>query len=189
MCWGRSGNTTLLDRSHKIGKVPDHAWHPRCCEKGTPIGVDDRLPVPSVQPFSDKQIDWSTFRRPGGDRDRERAAVRRGAGAYARSFGIAAAADRDCRRAQGHQPLDVRSCRRCSTRWWSRRLASAKRKMRSSCCVMANSIAVARLSAFRPDFENTLRRRPHPADRGTESPARRALEAKQFTISDVHRRS
>ena len=48
------------------------------------------------------------LRRPGGDRDRERPAVRRGAGADARLRGGAAAADRDRRRAEGHQPLGVR---------------------------------------------------------------------------------
>ena len=48
------------------------------------------------------------LRRPGGDRDRERAPVRRSAGAHARADGIAAAADRDRRHAQGHQPLAVR---------------------------------------------------------------------------------
>ena len=49
------------------------------------------------------------FRRPGGHRDRKRAAVRRGAGEDARPRGIASAADRDRRRAEGHQPLGVRS--------------------------------------------------------------------------------
>ena len=48
------------------------------------------------------------LRRSGGDRDRECAAVRRSAGAYARAFRIAAAADRHRRRAQGHQPVDIR---------------------------------------------------------------------------------
>ena len=54
------------------------------------------------------------LRRPGGDRDRERAAVQRGAGAHRRSVRVAAAADRHRRRAQGHQPLDLRSASRCS---------------------------------------------------------------------------
>ena len=49
------------------------------------------------------------LRRPGRHRDRERAAVRRGAGAHARPRGGAATADRDRRRAEGHQPLGVRS--------------------------------------------------------------------------------
>jgi len=45
---------------------------------------------------------------PGADRDRERPAVRRSAGAHRGLARIAAAADRDRRRAQGDQPLDVR---------------------------------------------------------------------------------
>ena len=48
------------------------------------------------------------LRRPGGDRDRKRAPVRRGAGAHARPRRGAAAADRDRRGAEGHQPLGVR---------------------------------------------------------------------------------
>ena len=50
----------------------------------------------------------SDLRRSGGDRDRERAAVRGGAGAHARASGVAPAADRDGRRAEGHQPLGLR---------------------------------------------------------------------------------
>src|SRR5262249_18932740 len=49
------------------------------------------------------------LRRPSGDCNRERAAVRRGAGAHARAYRIAAAADRHRRCPQGYQPLDVRS--------------------------------------------------------------------------------
>src|SRR5262249_31730524 len=45
------------------------------------------------------------LRRSGGDRDRERAAVRRGTGAHARAHRGAAAADCDRRCPQGHQPF------------------------------------------------------------------------------------
>ena len=51
----------------------------------------------------------ANLRRPGGDRDRERALVRRGAGAHARPDRGAAIADRDRRGAEGHQPFGVRS--------------------------------------------------------------------------------
>jgi transcriptional regulator with GAF, ATPase, and Fis domain len=46
-------------------------------------------------------------RRPSGDRDRERAAIRGRTGAHARADRIAPAADRHRRRAQGHQSLDL----------------------------------------------------------------------------------
>ena len=49
------------------------------------------------------------LRRPGGDRDRERAAVRRGAGAHARTLRGAGAADGDLGGAQGHQQLARRA--------------------------------------------------------------------------------
>ncbi len=49
------------------------------------------------------------FRRAGGDRDGECAAAQRIAPAHERSAGVARIPDRDQRRAQGHQPLDLRS--------------------------------------------------------------------------------
>ena len=56
-----------------------------------------------VRPFTDKQIELvQKFRRAGRHRHREHAAAQRAAR-------IAAAADRHRRRAQGHQPLDLRS--------------------------------------------------------------------------------
>ena len=56
-----------------------------------------------VRPFTDKQIELVTeLRRAGGHRHREHAAAQRAAR-------IAPAADRHRRRAQGHQPLDLRS--------------------------------------------------------------------------------
>ena len=62
-----------------------------------------------VRPFTEKQIELvSYFCRSGRDRYRERAALRRGKGAYRGLKQIAAAADRDRRRAEGDQPLDLR---------------------------------------------------------------------------------
>ena len=56
-----------------------------------------------VRPFSDKQIELvENFRQPSSHRHREHAAAQRAAR-------VAAAADCHRRRAQGHQPLDLRS--------------------------------------------------------------------------------
>ena len=60
---------------------------------------------PLYRPALHRQADRAGHhvRRPGGDRDRERAAVRRGAGAHARSHRVAGAADRDLGGAACHQ--------------------------------------------------------------------------------------
>jgi GAF domain-containing protein len=66
-------------------------------------GAFNRRQVELLQTFADQ---------PSGDRARERPAVRRGAGAHQGSHRGAAAADRDSRSAEGHQPLGVRPAAR-----------------------------------------------------------------------------
>ena len=72
------------------------------------------------------------LRRPGGDRDRERAPVQR-------DQGVARAADRDRGDSQGHQQLDRPTCSRCSTRSCAARSAFATRWSPASCCSTARS--------------------------------------------------
>ena len=71
---------------------------------------------PSVHRQADRA--GQEFRRPGRHRHREHPPAQRAAR-------IAAAADRHRRRAQGHQPLDLRP-QRCSIRWSNRRPGCAR---------------------------------------------------------------
>src|SRR5262249_38905634 len=62
-----------------------------------------------IEPFAGRQIEGDHICRPGGDRDRERAAVRRGSGAHARALRGAGAADGDLGGASGHFQLARRT--------------------------------------------------------------------------------
>ena len=69
-----------LHEASKAGGIPHDARRSAAARRKLPIGVLS-LTRPSAAPFTDKQIELvDDVRRPGGDRDRERAAVRRGAG-------------------------------------------------------------------------------------------------------------
>ena len=76
--------------------------------EGRSIGVIFvRRKRPALHRKADRARD--DVRGPGGDRNRERPAVRGGAGAHARAGGVARVPDCDQRRARRHQPLAVRS--------------------------------------------------------------------------------
>ena len=82
---------------------------------------------PQGSPSLQRQTDClaSNLRRPGGDRDWQCPAVRGGAGENARPHGVAAAADRDRRRAEGHQHVRRATCSPCSKRCWRTQRAFA----------------------------------------------------------------
>ncbi len=104
----------------------------RCCKDDELVGVIV-IYRQEVRPFTDKQIELvDDLRRPGRHRHRERAPAQRAARAHRRSHRVAAAADRDRRRAQGHQPLAVRSCSRSCKASSTPRRASAAPTRRSS---------------------------------------------------------
>ena len=78
-CWPIR-NSSRFDGRRSASSA--RCWACRCCAKDVLIGVTI-LARTDGAPFSEKQIELvDDVRRPGGDRDRERAAVRRGAGAH-----------------------------------------------------------------------------------------------------------
>ena len=81
----------------------------RCSEDGAPIGV---IVIQRAEPRAVHRRPGrapADLRRPGGDRDRERAPVHRAGRAQQRAAGRARAADRDQRAAQGDRPVHLRS--------------------------------------------------------------------------------
>ncbi len=73
------------------------------------LGSICRLPPGGAAVLRQADRAAAELRGAGGDRDGECAAARRIARAHARSRRVARIPDRDQRRAQGHQPLDLRS--------------------------------------------------------------------------------
>ena len=130
--------------------------------EGTPIGVIvvDALEGPAVHRQADRA--GNHLRRSGGDRDRERAAVRRGAGAHARPLRGAGAADRDLGGAAASSQAHQASWSRCS-RPCSRTRCDFARPS-SVCCSASTSEVrshVSRLHNVPPPLMNiaTARRR------------------------------
>ena len=104
-----------------------------------------------VRPFTDKQIELVTeLRRPGRHRHREHAAAQRAAR-------ILAAADRHRRRAQGHQPLDLRSADCARHARSSRPRAFAKPKWRSySVAKVRRYLSAAEIYGFPPSLSRSF---------------------------------
>ena len=112
------------DAARRPGRRRDHAW---------------RAPRPAA--FADKRDRAAQdLRRPGGDRDRERAPVQRDQGG-------AGAADRHRRGAAGHQQFGRRHRSRCSTKILESCQHAVRRpqpvvflrRRRAACCTLARS--------------------------------------------------
>ena len=118
------------------------------------------------------------LRRPGGDRHRERPAVRRGAGAHARAERGAAAADGDRRRAQGHQPFGLRSAAGARRRSSRPPRGCAAPTWALSCCARASSSQFAASTAMTAESSTHSTQPSDPADgRGVRGRARRPRRA------------
>ena len=99
------------------------------------------------------------LRRPGGDRDRERAAVRRGAGAHARARG-AGAADRDLGGAAASSAARPASWSRCSRPCWRTRRASARPSSASCIAATDDGFRMVALHGAPPAYAEQWRREP-----------------------------
>ena len=170
-CPGRPGITnlrTLQDRrlSHRAGRS--------AVREGVPIGVIVTRTARGAAVHRQADRAGHDLRRPGGDRDRERAAVRRGAGAHARADRGAGAADGDLGGAAGHLAARPASWSRCSRPCWRTRRASARP---SSASLSVRGEAV-------PRRRHARRRRPHTprlrnATRYSSASAKQPLGASQ----------
>ena len=131
-----------------------------------------------VRPFTD-QADraFGELRRAGRHRDREHAAAERAAR-------IPAAADRDRRRAQGHQPLDVRLTDRAADTWSNRQPGSAKRIKAPSRSAKAIISIAQSCYGYPPAFLEYVKDVPVEPGRSTGI-GRALVEGKVVHIPDV----
>ncbi len=100
--------------------------------EGAPIGVVKFTTSGSAPLHRQADRTCHYLRRPSGDCNRERAAVRRGAGAHARTLRIAGAADSDLGGATSHLKLARRTRSPCSRRCWKTQRGYAVPD--SACC-------------------------------------------------------
>ena len=125
--------------------------------------------------FSDSQIELlQDLRRTGGDRDHQRRDVSRVANPHERPSGIAGIPDRDQRRAEGHQPLDLRSATGAGYGVeTAARLCNADQARSSA--VRAMLFALAAHLGFPPEYEAAAIGRPGVASRQHAPVDRRAV--------------
>ncbi len=131
-----------------------------------------------VRPFTDKQIELvDELRRPGRHRHREHSAAQRAAR-------IAAAADRHRRRAQGDQPLDLRSASRARHAGRSRPRGCARPTMAVISAQKGEVYRMRQLTASRPNSMDIMSKRPIQPGRGP-SPGAPCSKATVVHVPDV----
>ena len=126
------GPETIPGRAVLAGKIvhtSDLQAEPGIFQTGRDLGIRTGFSVPllregrvigmiTLSRFEVRAFDAAEvalveiLRRTGGDRDHQRRQPPRLAGAHGRSSGIARIPDRDQRRIEGHQPVDIRSATR-----------------------------------------------------------------------------
>ena len=89
-----------------------------------------------------------------------------------------------CRRAQGHQPLDLRSAIGARYIGRNRRLGCAKRTWRQFPRLIGSGFQNVATYGYKPEFIDYIERNPIAADRGTAT-GRAFLEGRTIHIPDV----
>ena len=153
----------------------------RWCATASALGVDRGRCASAPGAFDDQRDRArADLRRPGRDRDRERAAVQRDQGG-------ARAADRDRRGAAGHQQLADRHRSRCSTRSLERAAAVRGGPSASSLAFDGGHDPLRRRQRRTAERRAACAVVPDAARRGRRASARPRLRERRSHIADVAR--
>ena len=152
--------------------------------EGMPIGVLvlHRRTRAAVHRQADRA--GQDLRRPSGDRNRERAPVRRGAGAHARTLGGAGAADRDFGGAAGHQQLARRAGAGVPGHAGECDVRICEAKFGALCLREGDAFRVGALHDAPPAYAEARRREPISAESGTPL-GRLAATQQAVQIADI----
>ena len=191
-CRARDGGRSLTTKKTRCGALRSRSPASRyglfvpLRQDATVLGYDQRPAAGGTAVHRQADCAVAELRGAGGDRDGECAATRRIARTHPRPRRIARIPDRDERRAEGHQPLDLRSATGAAKPLPKRQRGFAARKWRSSTVARGRSIGLRQHYGFPPEYEAFVRGLgdfdPRRRDRSVSGRAR-SLAARPFTFT------